>query len=156
MNNNNGPAHPLAVARELAGVSKAELARRSGASYNALLHAEAGLHSRLTPGVLPALRLLGLDPDAAQLAHERAATVRRHAIDAWDAAGLDSIALHEARHTCASVLIASGANPKVIQRIMGHATIAMTFDQYGHLLPDGVDTAAAAANAYLSREVTVP
>jgi len=44
------------------------------------------------------------------------------------------------------VLIASGANPKVVQRIMGHATIAMTFDTYGHLMPDGLDRAAAAAN----------
>jgi integrase len=49
----------------------------------------------------------------------------------------------------ASVLIASGANPKVIQRIMGHATIQMTFDQYGHLMPDGLDEAAKRANEYL-------
>jgi integrase len=65
--------------------------------------------------------------------------------------GLDPIGLHEARHTCASVLIASGANPKVIQKIMGHATIQMTFDQYGHLMPGGLEEAAAAANSYLAR-----
>jgi integrase len=64
---------------------------------------------------------------------------------------LEPIGLHEARHTCASVLIASGANPKVIQKVMGHATIGMTFDQYGHLMPGGLDEAAAAANAYLAR-----
>ena len=64
------------------------------------------------------------------------------------------IVLHEARHSCTSVLIASGANPKVVQRVMGHSTIAETFDTYGHLMPDGLDEAAKAANAYLLR-VTV-
>jgi len=88
-------------------------------------------------------------------------TVRNHALAAWkaenerrrkadpEAVTLAPIGLHESRHTCASVLIASGANPKVVQRIMGHATIAMTFDTYGHLMPDGLDRAAAAANRYL-------
>jgi hypothetical protein len=33
---------------------------------------------------------------------------------------------------------------------MGHATIAMTFDTYGHLMPGGLDEATAAANAYLA------
>jgi integrase len=86
-------------------------------------------------------------------------TVRNRALAAWAAANenrepadqLEPIGLHEARHTCASVLIASGANPKVIQKVMGHATIGMTFDQYGHLMPGGLDEAAAAANAYLAR-----
>lgn len=67
-------------------------------------------------------------------------TVRDHALAAWaaenerrrkldpEAATLAPIGLHKSRHTCASVLIASGANPKVVQKIMGHATIAMTFD----------------------------
>jgi len=54
-----------------------------------------------------------------------------------DAGALAPIGL-ESRHTCASVLIASGANPKVVQRIMGHATIAMMFDTYGgHLCRTG-------------------
>jgi hypothetical protein len=34
---------------------------------------------------------------------------------------------------------------------MGHATIGMTFDQYGHLMPGGLAEAADAANAYLAR-----
>jgi len=38
----------------------------------------------------------------------------------------------------------------VIQSVMGHATIQMTFDRYGHLMPGGLDEAAAAANAYLT------
>jgi integrase len=63
---------------------------------------------------------------------------------------LEPITLHEARHTCASLLIAAGVNPKALSTIMGHATIAMTFDTYGHLMPGGLDEAAAAANAYLA------
>lgn len=99
-------------------------------------------------------------------------TVRRQALDAWEAhntratedaakAGrdpepdklLEPIGLHEGRHTFASMLIASGANAKVIQTVMGHATIQMTFDRYGHLMPGGLEEAAAAANAYLARMV---
>jgi integrase len=99
-------------------------------------------------------------------------TVRRRALAAWgwrDAVNpkpggrrtvrvkarenaLEPIGLHEARHTFASLMIAAGANAKVIQTVMGHATIQMTFDTYGHLMPGGLDEAAAAANAYLSRE----
>ena len=65
---------------------------------------------------------------------------------------LRPIGLHEARHTCASTFIAAGANPKVIQRVMGHANIAMTFDRYGHLMPGGLEEAATAADAYLAAE----
>lgn len=49
------------------------------------------------------------------------------------------------------MLIASGANAKVIQVVMGHTTIQMTFDRYGNLMPGGLDEVAAAANAYLER-----
>jgi integrase len=41
-------------------------------------------------------------------------------------------------------------NAKALSVIMGHATIAMTFDTYGHLMAGGVDEAAR-ANAYLAR-----
>ncbi len=64
---------------------------------------------------------------------------------------LKPITLHEARHTCASLLIAAGVNAKALSVIMGHSTIAMTFDTYGHLMPGGLDEAAAVTNAYLAR-----
>jgi integrase len=64
---------------------------------------------------------------------------------------LEPITLHEARHTCASILIAAGVNAKALSVIMGHATIAMTLDTYGHLMPGGLDEAAAQTNAYLAR-----
>lgn len=44
---------------------------------------------------------------------------------------------HDLRHFAASLLIEQGLPSKQIQRIMGHATIAMTFDTYGHLFDEG-------------------
>jgi integrase len=51
---------------------------------------------------------------------------------------------HDLRHTCASLAISSGANVKVVQRMLGHATAAMTLDLYGHLMSDDL---AGVANA---------
>jgi integrase len=44
--------------------------------------------------------------------------------------------LHSLRHACASLWIENGMNPKRIQKLMGHSTIQMTFDTYGHLFTD--------------------
>jgi|SRR5215216_4291573 len=91
--------------------------------------------------------------------HECPRRDRADSLAAWEAATEDRdpedqfapIGLHEARHVCASTLIASGANATIIQRVMGHASITETFDRYGHLMPGGLEEAAAAANAYLAR-----
>ena len=77
-------------------------------------------------------------------------TVRSRALKAWEKAKLQPIGLHEARHTCASILIAAGVNAKALSVIMGHATISMTFDVYGHMMPGGLEAAAASANACLA------
>jgi integrase len=44
-------------------------------------------------------------------------------------------ALHALRHSCASLWIAQQMPPKRIQQLMGHHSITMTFDTYGHLFP---------------------
>jgi integrase len=44
--------------------------------------------------------------------------------------------MHSLRHACASLWIESGYNPKQIQRLMGHSSIKVTFDIYGHLFAD--------------------
>ena len=44
---------------------------------------------------------------------------------------LTLLTMHECRHTYASVLIDTGANPKAIQEVMGHSKIQTTFDVYG-------------------------
>lgn len=61
---------------------------------------------------------------------------RRHFKPAVKRAGLPpALRFHDLRHTCAALLIAQGAHPKEIQERMGHSTIRLTFDRYGHLFP---------------------
>jgi integrase len=56
----------------------------------------------------------------------------------WAAAvreiGRPTLRVHDLRHTCASLWLGAGADPKVVQRILGHASAAMTMDLYGHLI----------------------
>jgi integrase len=69
----------------------------------------------------------------------------------WTAAKLDSITLHEARHTYASFMIAAGVNAKALQVFMGHANIAITLDLYSHLMPGSEGEAAGLLEAFLQR-----
>ena len=54
--------------------------------------------------------------------------------EAKAAIGRPELRVHDLRHTAASVWLASGADPKVVQRVLGHATAAMTMDLYGHMI----------------------
>jgi integrase len=56
--------------------------------------------------------------------------------------GLPRLRLHDLRHTAASVWLGAGADPKVVQRILGHASAAMTMDLYGHLIDHNLWAAA--------------
>lgn len=80
------------------------------------------------------------------------------------AAGLpERLRMHDLRHTCASLLVLLGAHPKVIQEWLGHRSITVTMDVYGHLFPslnealaerlDDVFTQAAKAPAAGPAEV---
>lgn len=60
---------------------------------------------------------------------------RRHFRPAADALGLHDLRFHDLRHSCASFLIASGAHPRAIMERLGHSSITVTMDVYGHLLP---------------------
>jgi integrase len=53
--------------------------------------------------------------------------------------------LHALRHAAASLFIEQGWTPKKVQSIMGHSSIQVTFDVYGHLYGDPVDDAKAMA-----------
>jgi len=75
------------------------------------------------------------------------------------AAGFSDVVFHELRHTAASIAIEAGAHPKALQVRMGHSSIMVTLDRYGHLMP-GADEALAdsidqlvAAQGRLSNEV---
>jgi integrase len=70
----------------------------------------------------------------------RMSNFRRHVWNqAVTAAGLVGLTPHGLRHTAASLYIAAGTPPKVVQRILGHGSIAVTLDLYGHLYPDEMD-----------------
>jgi integrase len=58
-------------------------------------------------------------------------------------AGVAPLRIHDLRHTCASLAIAAGADVKVLQRMLGHASAALTLDRYGHLLPGQAESVAS-------------
>jgi integrase len=65
---------------------------------------------------------------------------RRDVFDhAARAAGLDGLTPHELRHTAASLAVSAGANVKAVQRMLGHASAAMTLDVYAGLFDDDLD-----------------
>ncbi len=78
--------------------------------------------------------------------------VWRHFQRTLKAAGLRRMRFHDLRHSCASLLIAQGIHPKVLQATLGHATIGITMDTYGHLFSDAQRDAAVKMDAALSAD----
>lgn len=61
---------------------------------------------------------------------------------ALETVALEPMTLHDLRHTAASLAISSGANVKAVQRMLGHASAAMTLDVYAELFDDDLDALA--------------
>jgi integrase len=75
----------------------------------------------------------------------RARVFQRAALtEAAKSVGVPGFHPHEFRHTAASLAIASGADVKVVQQMLGHKSATMTLDLYGHLFPDRLDVVADA------------
>jgi integrase len=51
-------------------------------------------------------------------------------------------------------MIAAGVNAKALCSYMGHASVTITYERYGHLMPGNEDEAAALLDAYLERANT--
>ncbi|MDA8369896.1 MAG: tyrosine-type recombinase/integrase [Nocardiopsaceae bacterium] len=104
----------------------------------------------LTPELKPLVH--GRDENAFLFTTKRGMPLRAHNWRdrefkrARAAVGLDGMGLtpHKLRHTAASLAIAAGADVKVVQQMLGHATATMTLDTYGHLFPDRLDEIADA------------
>lgn len=77
--------------------------------------------------------------------------LRRRAYKRWKDAGLKPLGFHEGRHTFASIGIAAGLNAKTLSTYLGHATITITLDRYGHLMPGSEVEARALLETYLRR-----
>ncbi|QPZ39521.1 site-specific integrase [Paramicrobacterium chengjingii] len=70
-------------------------------------------------------------------------------------ADFPNVTIHDLRHTAASLAISAGANVKAVQRMLGHASAAMTLDTYADLFDDDLDAVASALNdARLSATVS--
>lgn len=59
------------------------------------------------------------------------------------AAGLPRLRFHDLRHSCASLLLAEGVNPRTVMELLGHSQVSLTLNTYSHVLPaltrDAVD-----------------
>jgi integrase len=58
-------------------------------------------------------------------------------------AGLSRLRFHDLRHSAATLLLAQGVHPKVVQELLGHSSISLTLDTYSHTVPDLQAEAAA-------------
>ncbi|MCD2117782.1 site-specific integrase [Rhodococcus pyridinivorans] len=104
------------------------------------------------PGFLLAMlhdRLKGMPEDALVFPASRGGYLRANNVRRrwWDkavkASGVpEGLTPHELRHTAASLAITAGANIKTLQRMLGHASAALTLDRYGHLFDDDLGMVA--------------
>jgi integrase len=69
---------------------------------------------------------------------------RRSFAPLLEKAKLPTIRFHDLRHTCATLLLSSNVNPKIVSEMLGHSSIAITLDTYSHVLPNMQDSAARA------------
>jgi integrase len=79
-----------------------------------------------------------------------ASAIRARANKAWEAAGLEPITPHEARHCAISYFIAAGLDWKQISTWAGHGDVRQTWNRYGHLVPGGEQAAAERLDSYLN------
>lgn len=66
------------------------------------------------------------------------------------AAGVPRIRFHDLRHTSATLMLANGEHPKIVQERLGHANISMTLDRYSHVTMDMQRAAADRLDILLS------
>lgn len=117
--------------RAVVGVAKSDAGRRSVPLSRRLLAAleahwailaDEGHDSDL---VFPSLTGNRVDP----------ARVREQLARDLTRAGCPDVTVHDLRHTCATLLLERNVHPKIVQELLGHATIAITLDLYSHVMP---------------------
>jgi len=106
----------LSLARRCDGKDRSELLFGDGVNHMRLPHSQSGWFARAVK------RIQRSDPS------------------------FPRVTPHDLRHTAASLAISAGANVKAIQRMLGHASAAMTLDVYADLFDDDLDAVAVALN----------
>lgn len=66
-------------------------------------------------------------------------------------AELPNVRIHDLRHSCATLLLAQGVNPRVVMETLGHSQVSLTLNTYSHVLPVLQQDAASKMDALLSR-----
>jgi integrase len=85
------------------------------------------------------------DPDALMLGSPRGGPLRfsnfRHGV--WSTApegtDLEGVRIDDLRRTAASILIDQGLHPKIVQQHLGHSSIVVSMNRYGHLYPSDTE-----------------
>jgi integrase len=113
-------------------------------------HRSRQLESRLKLGAAYSQLDLVFATDIGTPIHYRNLT-NRHYVKILEAAGLSDqgFVLYSLRHTCATLLLSAGENPKVVAERLGHSSVKTTLDTYSHVLPDMQENATAKLDAIL-------
>ncbi len=64
--------------------------------------------------------------------------------------------LYSLRHSCATLLLSAGENPKIVAERLGHTSVKMTLDTYSHVLPDMQQAATDKLETMLYRKSSTP
>ena len=79
------------------------------------------------------------EPDSLVFAGPQGGPIRLHGfrsrvfVPAAKRLGLDRVRVHDLRHTAVAFAIEAGWHPRKIQEMLGHSSIQVTMDRYGHL-----------------------
>ena len=68
----------------------------------------------------------------------------------------DGFVLYSLRHSCATLLLLAGVNPKIVAERLGHTSVKMTLDTYSHVLSDMQKGASEKLDALLFRKSGMP
>lgn len=95
---------------------------------------------------------LGTPLDPANLYRAFKAVLQRANLGTWEREGNRSVfvagfRLYDLRHSCATLLLLAGENPKVVSERLGHASVTLTLDTYSHVLPSMQEESARRLDA---------